>query len=245
MLDSQLDDLDAAIPARVRDCDVRDGIWKRQNASECRAFSGRLKGMPPVAAQEKAARLDAEADSILDITTHADKPTMIGAGGEVAGTSVASSAYVDTLLQCPDMVAVDASRQRLALVEKAGGLALALDAAETIQAANSLEKMVAHQIAVAHIAAVETQVEALALLREFANSDRRYAILTTEAARLMNSSARMMDVSQRGMITMNRLRNSGRQTMVVQHVHVSDGGQAVVAGQVKGRSRGGRAKCGG
>jgi hypothetical protein len=105
--------------------------------------------------------------------------------------------------------------------------------------------MVAHQIAVAHIAAVETQVEALALLREFANSDRRYAILTTEAARLMNSSARMMDVSQRGMITMNRLRNSGRQTMVVQHVHVSDGGQAVVAGQVKGRGRAQRTTPGG
>jgi hypothetical protein len=61
----------------------------------------------------------------------------------------------------------------------------------------------------------------------------------------MNSSARMMDVSQRGMITMNRLRNSGRQTMVVQHVHVSDGGQAVVAGQVKGRGRAQRTTPGG
>jgi hypothetical protein len=49
----------------------------------------------------------------------------------------------------------------------------------------------------------------------------------------MNASAQMMDSYQRGLLTLERIRSGGRQTVVVQHVNVSDGGQAVVAGQVK------------
>ena len=79
-----------------------------------------------------------------------------------------------------------------------------------------------------------------ALTKRFTDQGSQSAILTTEAARLINASARMFDSFQRGALTLHRLRNSGRQTMVVQHVHISDGGQAVVAGQMKGRGRGKR-----
>ena len=45
---------------------------------------------------------------------------------------------------------VDASRDRLELANQAGCLEEALDAAETIDAQNSLEKMLAHQLAASH-----------------------------------------------------------------------------------------------
>jgi hypothetical protein len=47
---------------------------------------------------------------------------------------------VDTVAH-PDYVTAEASRDRLALANQAGSLSLALDAADTIQAQDSLEKM--------------------------------------------------------------------------------------------------------
>jgi hypothetical protein len=236
---------DAAIHARSRDSGASDGIWGRQKAAEFRAFAGRVKGMTSDEARVKADRLDAEADALLDITARTGAPLRVGTGGEATTAMSVSSAFVDTLVECPDMVAVDAGRHRLALAEKAGALAIALDAAETVQAANSLEKMVAHQIAAAHVAAMGLQAEALALLRDFRESGGRYAILTTEAAKLTNASCRMMEMAQRGVATLHRLRNTGRQTIVVQHVHVGEGGRAVVAGEVNGPSRDTRTAQGG
>ncbi len=46
------------------------------------------------------------------------------------------------------------------------------------------------------------------------------------------ASTRMIEAFQRGLLTLERLRNGGKQTVVVQHVAVSEGGQAVVAGTV-------------
>jgi hypothetical protein len=56
---------------------------------------------------------------------------------------------------------------------------------------------------------------------------------------MAGAAARMMKTFQRGALTLERLRNGGRQTVVVQHVAVGDGGQAVVAGAV---TQGGNAK---
>jgi len=36
------------------------------------------------------------------------------------------------------------------------------------------------------------------------------------------------------MLTLLKFKTGGKQTVVVQHVHVSDGGQAVIAGSVGG-----------
>ena len=42
-----------------------------------------------------------------------------------------------------------------------------------------------------------------------------------------------MDVYQAAFVTLQRARTGGRQEVVVQHVHVSGGGQAVIAGTMK------------
>jgi hypothetical protein len=212
-------------------------INKRQHAAELRAWSARVNGLTPELTQAQADRLDADADVLSDISAHRPTPMVVGTGGEVLPDALKPRSFVDTMRDRPDAVAVDASRHRLSLAKMAGVAAMALDAAETAQAENSLEKMLAHQCAAAHAIAMQLQAEALSLLADFQKTGRRLAILTTEAARLVNVSGRMMETSQRAMMTLHRLRNSGRQTVVVQHVHVSDGGQAVVAGQMRGRGR--------
>src|SRR5262249_53073564 len=73
----------------------------------------------------------------------------IGAGGELSDREKVGSHLVDTVAH-PDYVAAEASRDRLALASQAGSLGLALDAADTIQAQDSLEKMLVHQMAVLH-----------------------------------------------------------------------------------------------
>jgi hypothetical protein len=77
--------------------------------------------------------------------------TEIGAGGELIDIENRWDAVgvVDTVAD-PDFVTASASRERLELANEAGSLDLALDAADTIQGQDSLEKMLVHQMAVLH-----------------------------------------------------------------------------------------------
>ena len=77
--------------------------------------------------------------------------TEIGAGGELIDIENRWDALgvVNTVAD-PDYVTASASRERLELANEAGSLDLALDAADTIQGQDSLEKMLVHQMAVLH-----------------------------------------------------------------------------------------------
>jgi hypothetical protein len=46
-----------------------------------------------------------------------------------------------------------------------------------------------------------------------------------------------MECFQHGLLTIAKVRSGGKQTVVVQHVNVGDGGQAMVAGQMKVREK--------
>jgi hypothetical protein len=236
---------DAAMLQRAKGMGATDAAWKKQQAAEERAFAVRMGAVEQCAAIEKADRLEAEAAAILDIGTHTASPPTVGSGGEMTTADTDMHPHVNAILEHPDMLAVDASRHRLSLVSNAGVLPLALDVAETVQARDSLEKMLAHQIAAAHSAALLLQAEAMSVLKTYKSGAYRHAHLDVEAVRLINASSRMMEASQRGMLTLNRLRTSGRQTLVVQHVHIGDGGQAVVAGQIKANGRRKRTAGGG
>ena len=128
-----------------------------------------------------------------------------------------SAVLVDTL-ETPDSISVGASEQRMSLAAGAGVLQSAVDASETAQASNSMEKMLTHQMASCHRVAMR--------LSGRVSGDQ---IPIVEIARLSNASARMMQVFQEGLLTLQKLRNGGKQTVLVQHVQVSEGGQAVIA----------------
>jgi hypothetical protein len=184
----------------------------------------------------EAAQMDALADAALDPLNHATAAPVIGNGGEMVVESSENLTkrqwIVDTVRERGDMLTAEASVARLDLTAAAGSLTMAVDAAESIEAANSLERMLAHQMATAHHLAMTMAAKA----GDFAggikswDNQARQQVQSIEAARMVGAASRMMETYQRALLTLDRLRNGGKQTVVVQHVAVANGGQAVVAG---------------
>ncbi len=158
-----------------------------------------------------------------DAETLVKRPeNLVRACGEALRPEFRLSHIVDTL-QEPNMIGVVASEHRLDLAARVGSRVAesAVDAAQSAQAGNSLEKMLCHQMAAAHRAAMK-------LLDSSLNS----SLPPVEMARLSNASARMMQIYQEAVLTLQKLRTGGKQTVVVQHVQVSEGGQALIAGSI-------------
>jgi len=135
---------------------------------------------------------------------------------------------VETLEQHPTSVAVGASGKRTEAAYRAGFLEPALDAAASAHAANSLEKMLCHQMAAAHFT----------VMRLLTKSDGA-TLQAGEVVKLTNAAARMMEVYQNASLTLQKLKTRGTQRIDVryQQVNVAEGGQAVVAGNVGARVR--------
>lgn len=131
----------------------------------------------------------------------------------------------ETLLD-PDSIAIDASASRLELLADADAVALGVDAAESINAINSLEKMLVHQMAAAH----KHSLNLMAKIHRAEDS--------LDALRITNASVRLMLAYQCGVRLLQKIRSGGRQVVIVQHVQVSEGGQAVIAGEVQNQSGG-------
>ncbi len=164
----------------------------------------------------------------------------VGAGGEMVPTGEDATerpGFVETVRSEPDLVTARASLARLELAAETAAFDLAIDAADTIKARNSLEKMLAHQIAAAHGLAMKFAAKSEHLLGFVTSWDTtaRQQVSSIEAARLANAAARMMGSFAEGLLTLDRLRNGRRQIVTVQHVTVGPGGRAIVAATVKGR----------
>ena len=145
------------------------------------------------------------------------------------------------LHQCATRIAEEASVRRTDLLMQPSfdAVAMAIDAADSISAGNSLEKMLAHQMAVAHEASLRLMNRALAYEaggRSLREGD------SVEACRLTNAAARLMSSFQDGLLTLQRLRTGGNQTVTVQHVNVQPGAQAVIGNVQTGGLRAGGSK---
>ena len=162
----------------------------------------------------------------------------IGTGGELVPAD--SSELRDTVTN-PDYVAVDASLDRLNLADHANVLEMALDAADSIGAKNSLEKMLVHQMTVLHRSAMKMSIRMDDMLLQFQiqrfREGSEFQRKNLELCRLANTMARLSSAYQQAFISLQRIRSDGRQLVTVQHVHVADGGQAVIAANL-GRKRG-------
>ena len=148
---------------------------KKDHAADRTAHGDRIGAKFDLA---EADALERDALDVLDPLTHTTAPVQIGRGGELGTGAAMMTPYVDTVRAHPDWLAHDASRERMDLADKANALTMGLDAAETIQASNSLEKMLAHQMAAAHTMAMETQVQA----RELLNTYKRTGTCTNRSA---------------------------------------------------------------
>src|SRR5262249_7645310 len=145
---------------------------------------------------------------------------------------------VETLEKHPTTVAVGASGKRSHAAYQAGILEPALDAAQSAQAANSLEKRLCHQMVGAHF----TVMRLLGKGQEVpGNLGLRGVVKRPSAA------GRRMGVYQTACLTLQKLKARGTQRIEVryQQVNVGEGGQAVVASTVRAgsrRQRGGQKK---
>jgi hypothetical protein len=117
-----------------------------------------------------------------------------------------------------DLAAVEASLDRSRLLLQSGTevAPMALDAANSIQASNSLEKMLAHQLAVAHKLVMEQIGQAC------------YEQNARDQTKRLNAAARCMAVYQQGLLALHKMRQNGQQRITVQYVNVSHGSQAVL-----------------
>jgi hypothetical protein len=141
--------------------------------------------------------------------------------GEAIPTS--PSYLRDTLID-PDLIAIESSNSRGQMLHANDIVALGIDVANTAGASNTHEKLIAHQIALAHKVAME-QANRASHARDAATEIRH-----------INASARMMAMAQQGILTLQKLKGGGTHSIVVQHVHVEAGGQAVVGNVRSGNS---------
>lgn len=200
--------------------------------------SKQFRGNPDHLARRDLSRLEAEAAELLVPDTDA----VIAAGEVIPSDSDQSMKAINLrdTLEHPDQIAHDASADRTALLldSNLDITALSLDMAATIEADNSLEKGLAHQMALAHTAAFRLISDGLAMV-EKAGSQRTIALTqlySTEGTRLINTGNRMMNTYQQGIATLAKSRRGGKQSMTVKHVTVADGGQAVIGNVEQGAS---------
>ena len=179
--------------------------------------------------------------------------TSMGEVTQPYGAVLPARFWIQNTLPNGNMVTEEASISRtdLLLQKNLDISALAIDAADTIKADNSLEKMLAHQMALNHELTMRMGNAAMGELQKI-QQPTTYSDMpngdATELQRLTNSMARLMGVYQQGLLTMQRLRTGGNQTVTVQHVNVQSGGQAVIgnvqAGGGDKQLRGGKSKNG-
>ena len=170
----------------------------------------------------------------------------VGAGGDLIlnmPLPPGERFYLRDVTKDPSMVNATAQLDRLRLAEEAGALDIAIDTADTIQPRNSLEKMLAHQLAALHVLAMRQAANAGLWLDRAApdniSDPHRHALANVEAARASGAASKLMQTFQQGVATLQRTRSDGQQKVTVVHQHVQvAGGHVAVAGSVTGGGAG-------
>ena len=139
--------------------------------------------------RSQADKLAQDAAMALDPVLHTTGRVTTGNGGEIAIGTKQMAPFVDTVQDTPGYAGRRRQPRADGLADKAGSLSMALDASMTITAANSLEKMLMHQAAAAHTAAMVFQAEGRELLQAFKRTGYVHPSLSTEAARMPDASA--------------------------------------------------------
>jgi hypothetical protein len=157
-----------------------------------------------------ANEMEREAQALL-IPEH---PLQAGLGGEIIPPMKDSLPGLESALQMPDLLNLEASVQRSSLIERAGVLELGIETAKDTRAQGSVQKMISHQMAAAHKRAMNLLAES----QETKDVD--------VACKKARTAAKMMDAFSRAALTLQRLQTGASQVVQVQHVQVN--GPAVI-----------------
>jgi hypothetical protein len=209
----------------------------KKRAAKISRLGAQDKGASGYLNHRIADRLENEADAIVAI----DEPPITNMG-EVCKPHIADLTnryWLTNTLTDGNLINEEASitRTDLLIQPNIDISAMALDAAQTIKADNSLEKMLAHQLALTHEMVMKLGNAAMGEVQKIQHPTTHGKGLrqgdAIELQRLANSVARLQTSFQQGMLTLQKLRTGGNQTVTVQHVNISAGGQAVI-GNVTG-----------
>jgi hypothetical protein len=220
---------------------VHEGIRLANGAERKRRTADALDDHDPTGARWRrleADDMEARAEALLMLP----QPLERGVGGELQ--VLPEMEHEIPGLACvvndsPDAVRADASYDRMGLLADANCLSTGLEAAEG--ASDPLEKMMVHQMATLHSLGMRAAAAANSELHRMKIAQGIVArqAASVEAARQAGVAQRLFATYQQGALARDRLRNGGRQTVVVQHVNVSGDAQAVIAGAVAARKTGG------
>jgi hypothetical protein len=176
----------------------------------------------------EAAGLESLAARLRETAAHGISLLEQGQGGETAPPPDADMrgryrVVAEAVGARPTMLAADASLIRLSLARDANVLTTAIETAQDAGAETATQKMIAHQLAAAHPLAMELLTAAATEVQKCRLSPHHNPESLAEAARTTTAAARLMDSFARGALILDRLRNGARQSVLVQHVMVSDG----------------------
>jgi hypothetical protein len=139
-------------------------------------------------------------------------------GNELIQPKGMGSAGINELLNAPNKVSVNASIDRVDMLKDVNLLDMGLSTAHDMKASNSVQQMLAHQLASAHKYAMEN----------FKNSEQHKD--PSVKVKFGNLAVRLMEAYSRGALTLQRLQNGNAQTVTVQHLNVE--GQALITGSL-------------
>lgn len=169
-------------------------------------------------------------DSMLDLNADMMEKRAVEALNEQHEADVVPGGEVfKETLKRPKLSNIQASHDRQLLISDANCFDLAIDAAETVGAKNSLEKMLAHQMAACHNAGMRLIQKINYAIDDVGN----HTDDDLRLQRLANTVGKLMATFQQGVKTIHQLRTGGQQKMTVEHVNVNEGGQAIVGSVTK------------
>ena len=87
------------------------------------------------------------------------RPLQASLAGEVIPTIDQGLPGLELALREPDLLDVEVTIQRTQLADRAGVFEMAIEASESVRAKNSIQRMQAHQLALAHKYAMDLMVD--------------------------------------------------------------------------------------
>jgi len=186
-------------------------------AANNREYAAAVATSDPDAAYRWSAKAHDQEQEAASVRLLVEMPTL-GLGGDLVPPEAVIGSYAAGLLKSGNVTALhtEASCERIKLAQDTQSFELGADAAEAVKASDPIELMLIYQAAAFHKHAMQY----LARAGDEAN--------TIERCRLANTSARLAVVSQEAILTLQRKRTGGKQTVLVQHVSVNEGAQAVI-----------------
>lgn len=157
---------------------------------------------------DSARRIWADTQRELAAARMPPEALQTGAGGEIIPPTCLGMPGLENVLKTPDLLNAQATIERANLADKAGVFELAIEAAESVSAKNSIEQMLCHQIAAAH------QHSMRLLAESEKEKDPQWSVKKAALA------ARLMDTYARAALTLQRLQSGPSQSTVVQQVLV-------------------------